>query len=76
MNTEYKPYNLDDAEVRKSLRGRWFRDTGNDGDPETMVFFFCHNESGWRVNAQYFADSFLRDCIWLDDGTPCGRRVE
>ena len=58
---------------RDSLRGRWFRDTGNDGDPETMVFFFCHNESGWRVNAQYFADSFLRDCIWLDDGTPCGR---
>lgn len=41
-----------------------------------MVFFFCHNESGWRVNAQYFADSFLRDCIWLDDGTPCGMRVD
>lgn len=73
---KYEPYDLSDKKVRDSLRGRWFRDTENDGTPETMVFSFCHNESGWRVNAQYYADSFLRDCVWVDDGTPCGRRVE
>ena len=71
--SQYKPYDLSDPKVRDSMRGEWFRDTRNDGDSETEVFSFCHNESGWSVNAKYYADSFLRDCVWVDNGLPCGR---
>ena len=73
---QYKPYDLSDPKVRDSLRGRWFRDVQEDEDtPERMVTSFECNEDGdeWCVNGIYTASTFLRDCVWLDDGTPCGR---
>ena len=72
----YKPFDLDNAEVRKSLRGRWFSDVEEDDTPEMMVSRFGCNEDGyeWCVNEIYTARIFLRNCVWLDDGTPCGEK--
>lgn len=75
----YEPYDLSDPKVRDSLRGEWFRDIQEDGEaPERMVTSFGSNEDGdeWCVNEIYTASTFLRDCVWIDDGTPCGREIE
>lgn len=70
----YRPYDIEDPEVRKSLRGRWFRDVREDDTPEMAVSSFGCNEDGyeWCVNEIYTARTFLRDCVWMDDGSPCG----
>ena len=76
---EYEPYDLSDPKVRDSLRGEWFRDVQEDDDtPERMVTSFECNEDGdeWCVNGIYTASTFLRDCVWIDDGTPCGVKEE
>ena len=76
---EYEPYDLSDPKVRDSLRGEWFRDVQEDEDtPERMVTSFECNEDGdeWCVNGIYTASTFLRDCVWLDEGTPCGVQEE
>lgn len=74
----YRPYDIEDPEVRKSLRGRWFRDVREDDTPEMMVSSFGCNEDGyeWCVNEIYTARTFLRDCVWMDDGSPCGVKEE
>lgn len=75
----YEPYDLSDKNVRDSLRGEWFRDVQEDEDtPERMVTSFECNEDGdeWCVNGIYTASTFLRDCVWIDDGTPCGVKEE
>jgi len=72
----YEPYDLSDPKVRDSLRGEWFRNIQEDDDtPERMVTSFECNEDGdeWCVNGIYTASTFLRDCVWIDDGAPCGR---
>lgn len=76
---EYEPYDLSDPKVRDSMRGEWFRDVQEDDDtPERMVTSFECNEDGdeWCVNGIYTASTFLRDCVWIDDGTPCGVQEE
>lgn len=71
---QYKPYDLSDKNVRDSLRGRWFRDEY--GNELFVRDFYCFKDgSVWYVNG-YSPKDFLEKCKWLDDGTPCGRRVE
>jgi hypothetical protein len=72
----YEPYDLSDKKVRDSLRWRRFRD--EDGNLEQMVTGFEYNKNGdeWLVNGIYTASTFLRDCVWIDEGTPCGRRMD
>lgn len=72
----YEPYDLSDPKVRDSLRGEWFLAVQENGNtPERMVTSFESNEDGdeWCVNGIYTASTFLRDCVWIDEGTPCGR---
>lgn len=72
---EYEPYDLSDPKVRDSLRGRWYK--VEDTDDEEMVngFQFSPYTEEWWVN-RWDAVGFLKYCHWVDDGTPCGRRVE
>lgn len=70
----YEPYDLSDPKVRDSLRGRWFRDE-YDNEVPVRDFYCFKNRSVWYVNG-YSPKDFLEKCKWLDDGTPCGRRVE
>lgn len=71
----YRPYDLSDFEVRKSLMGRWYRSRlGN----ETAVRCFYPPQTGtldWEVNG-VSAKDFVNTCTWIDDGTPCGQLVE
>ena len=71
----YEPYDLSDPKVRDSLRGRWYK--VEDTDDEEMVngFQFSPYTEEWWVN-RWDAVGFLKYCHWVDDGTPCGRRVE
>ena len=80
---EYVPFDLSDPEVRKSLRGRWIKDT-SDFEKEGMIVGFSlsifpkktwsvcmSGESGETIPADYL----LENCVF-DDGTPCGKQIE
>lgn len=74
---EYEPYDLSDPKVRDSLRGRWYKVEDTDETREEMVnrFLFSPYTEEWWVNG-WDVEGFLKYCHWIDDGTPCGRRVE
>lgn len=74
---EYEPYDLSDKKVRDSLRGRWYKWEGPDGTREEMVnrILFPLYTKKWEVNGRTVED-FLKHCHWIDDGTPCGRRMD
>ena len=73
----YEPYDLSDPKVRDSLRGRWFKWEGPDGTGEEMVtrFLLSPCTKKWEING-WDGEWFLKHCHWIDDGTPCGRRVD
>lgn len=73
----YEPYDLSDPKVRDSLRGRWYKVEDPDGIREEMVnrFLFSPYTKKWEVNGGT-VEGFLKHCRWIDDGTPCGRRVD
>lgn len=73
----YEPYDLSDKKVRDSLRGRWYKFEDTDETREKMVtgFMFSPYTEEWWVNG-WDVEGFLKYCHWVDDGTPCGRRVE
>ena len=68
----YKPYDLSDPAVRKSLRGRWYKRVDRNDFERAIDTFYC-NDGRWTVNA-YDAEYFLKYFNWLD-GTPCGQLV-
>ena len=74
---EYEPYDLSDPKVRDSLRGRWYKVEDTDETREEMVngFLFSPYTKEWWVNG-WDVEDFLKYCHWIDDGTPCGRRVQ
>jgi len=74
---DYEPYDLSDPKVRDSLRGRWYKWEGPDGTREEMVTRFLSSTftKEREINGRT-AEDFLKYCHWIDDGTPCGRRVE
>lgn len=73
----YEPYDLSDKKVRDSLRGRWYKVEDPDGTREEMVTRFLSSTftKKWEING-WTVEGFLKYCHWIDDGTPCGRRVE
>ena len=73
----YEPYDLSDPKVRDSLRGRWYKVEDPDGTREEMVTRFWSSKftNKWEVNG-WDEKYFLKYCHWIDDGTPCGRRVD
>lgn len=73
----YEPYDLSDPKVRDSLRGRWYKWEGHNGTGEEMVTRFLSSAftKKWEING-WAVGGFLKYCHWVDDGTPCGRRVE
>ena len=73
----YEPDDLSDKKVRDSLRGRWYKVEDRDGTREEMVsrFLFPAFTKKWEING-WTVEGFLKYCHWIDDGTPCGRRVE
>ena len=73
----YEPYDLSDQKVRDSLRGRWYKWGDDDGEREEMVTRFLSSKftNKWEVNG-WDEKYFLKYCHWIDDGTPCGRRVD
>ena len=73
----YEPYNLSDKNVRDSLRARWYKVEDPDGTREEMVTRFLSPAftKTWEVNG-WTVEGFLKHCRWIDDGTPCGRRME
>lgn len=69
--SEYSPYDFNNPETRKSLRGRWYRDkSGN----ELLVsgFYPLSIDGSFQLNNGLDAEEFLQECVWLDDGKPCG----
>lgn len=72
--SRYKPYDLSDKKVRDSMRGRWFHDEYGNEIPVDL-FSYDKNWNVWHVST-YKAEEFLEKCTWVDDGTPCGRKVE
>lgn len=73
---KYEPYDLSDKKVRDSLRGRWFRDEyGNEVPVDHFDYHERRTVNVWYVNG-YSPRTFLEKCVWLDDGTPCGRMVD
>lgn len=74
---KYEPYDLSNPKMRDSLRGRWYKVEDRDGTREEMVsrFLFPAFTKKWEING-WTVEGFLKYCHWIDDGTPCGRRVE
>ena len=66
-----KAYNLNDINVRNSMRGKWFKSKKD--DKECMVYSFSFN-NGWRVNG-LTAQVLLSDYVWMD-GSPMGDMIE
>lgn len=74
---KYEPYDLSDKKVRDSLRGRWYKWEGPDGTGEEMVtrFLLSPCTKKWEISG-FDGEWFLKHCHWIDDGTPCGRRMD
>lgn len=73
----YEPYDLSDPKVRDSLRGRWYKWGDDDGEREEMITRFLSSKftKKWEING-WDGKYFLKHCHWVDDSTPCGRRVD
>lgn len=72
---EYEPYDFSDSKVRDSMRGRWYR-TKSGNEYQVTEFMAPNKFSDEWVFGGFCAATFLNSCTWLEDGTPCGRRVD
>lgn len=75
---KYVPFDLNDPEVRKSLRRRWIKSTN--GEYQISGFHSFEGEDGeeWSVaiTSGYVSPEILYTLWTFDDGTPCGQLVE
>lgn len=61
--------------TRRRSTGFWMRDKAE--KYLRMITFFDNNESGeLRYIDGYCVSDFLDNFVWVDDGSPCGVKIE
>lgn len=73
--SRYVPYDFSDPKVRDSLRGRWYR-TKSGNEYQVTEFMAPNKFSDEWAFGGFCAATFLHSCTWLEDGTPCGKKVD
>ena len=75
---KYVPFDLNDPEVRKSLRGRWIK--ADSGEYQISGFRSIDGEDGeeWEVAVAFgvISSKNLFDRWTFEDGSKCGKLVE